>query len=149
MIRIYECQLKHLPRRFIGDKSPWRGSVLTAFLPAVLIILTLLWFDNGLMLRVEGQEAGRRPIQAQAYFAIGSRETQATTGAPMVQQLKQFTKKLEAQGNSGLSVTLDVRDGETHESIFPGAVTRGLEVVFQDLQRTSAAAATSRLEAHR
>ena len=114
-----------------------------------VIVSPSLWFDNGLMLRVEGQEAGRRPIQAQAYFAIGSRETQATTGAPMVQQLKQFTKKLEAQGNSGLSVTLDVRDGETHESIFPGAVTRGLEVVFQDLQRTSAAAATSRLEAHR
>jgi hypothetical protein len=113
-----------------------------------VIVSPSLWFDNGLMLRVEGQQGLRRSTQAQAYFAIGSRETQATTGAPMVQQLEQFTKKLEAQRNSGLRVTLDVRDGETHESIFPGAVTRGLETVFEDTTRTSAAAMI-RLEAHR
>jgi hypothetical protein len=114
-----------------------------------VIVSPSLWFDNGLMLRVEAQEAARRTVPAQAYFAIGSRETQATTGAPMVQQLKQFTKRLEAQRNNGLRVTLDVRDGETHESIFPGAVTRGLEVVFQDMPRASAGATPSRLEAHR
>ena len=112
-----------------------------------VIVSPSLWFDNGLMLRIEGQQGLRRSTQAQAYFAIGSRETQATTGAPMVQQLKQFTKTLEAQRNSGLRVTLDVREGETHESIFPGAVTRGLETVFQDTTQTSAAA--TRLEAHR
>ena len=115
-----------------------------------VIVSPSLWFDNGSMLRLEPKEVSRRPIQADAYFAIGSRETQATTGAPMVQQLKQFTKTLQAQQSAGLRLTLDVRDGETHESIFPGAVTRGLETVFQDvLPRTSASVASTRLEAHR
>jgi predicted alpha/beta superfamily hydrolase len=114
-----------------------------------VIVSPSLWFDNGLMLKVESQEMPRQRIQAQAYFAIGSRETQATTGAPMVQQLKQFTKQLQAQRAQGLRVTLDVREGETHESIFPGAVTRGLETVFADMPRTSASLAPGGLEAHR
>jgi predicted alpha/beta superfamily hydrolase len=114
-----------------------------------VIVSPSLWFDNGLMLKVETKVALGRIVDAQAYFAIGSRETKAMTGAPMVQQLKQFTKTLAAQRNNGLRVTLDVREGETHESIFPGAVTRGLETVFQDMQRTSAAAAPTRVIAHR
>lgn len=114
-----------------------------------VIVSPSLWFDNGLMLKIEAKSAPDRVMDAQAYFAIGSRETKAMTGAPMVQQLKQFTKTLAAQRNSGLRVTLDVREGETHESIFPGAVTRGLETVFQDMQRTSAAAAPARVIAHR
>jgi hypothetical protein len=115
-----------------------------------VIVSPSLWFDNGSMLRLEPKEVSHRAIQADAYFAIGSRETQATTGAPMVQQLKQFTKALQAQQSAGLRLTLDVRDGETHESIFPGAVTRGLETVFHDvLPRTSASVAATRFEAHR
>ena len=102
-----------------------------------VIVSPSLWFDNGLMLKVESRQVAAQPIRAHAYFAIGSRETQATTGAPMVQQLKQFTKTLAAQRSRGLDVTLDVREGETHESIFPGAVTRGLLTVFQDPPRSS------------
>jgi predicted alpha/beta superfamily hydrolase len=114
-----------------------------------VIVSPSLWFDNGLMLRVEPKEASRQPIRAEAYFAIGSRETVATTGAPMVQQLKQFTKALQSQQGGNLRLTLDVRDGETHESIFPGAVTRGLETVFQDVTPRRSAAAATRFEAHR
>ena len=102
-----------------------------------VIVSPSLWFDNGLMLRVEEHAVSSRPIQAHAYFAIGALETRTTTGAPMVQDLKQFTNKLEARRNSGLKVTLDVRAGETHESIFLGAVTRGLLTVFEDTQGKS------------
>lgn len=93
-----------------------------------VIVSPSLWFDNGAVLKV----ANSRQIRARAFFAIGSLETQAATGAPMVQQLTSFAKKLKDQRMAGLDVTLNVFPGETHDSVFPGAVTRGLLSVFQD-----------------
>src|SRR6185503_3585110 len=67
-----------------------------------VIVSPSLWFENGLMLKVEAEGAPQRRTAAQVYFAIGSRETPL-----MVQQLKQFAKQLQAQRS--LRVTLDVR----------------------------------------
>lgn len=141
-------------RTFIGHSyGGLFGTYVMLTTPALfkryVIVSPSLWFDNGLMLKVETKEAAQRGMQADAYFAIGSRETQATTGAPMVDQLKQFTKTLQAQRIGGLRVTLDVREGETHESVFPGAVTRGLETVFRDVAPRTSAAAATRVEANR
>jgi len=102
-----------------------------------VIISPSLWFDHDLLLRVEAKDASHHAIQAHAFFAVGSLETQGTTGTPMVQDLKQFYKKLAARRNSGLELSLHICDGETHESVFPGAVTRGLLTVFQDAPRSS------------
>ncbi|NOT42605.1 MAG: alpha/beta hydrolase [Alphaproteobacteria bacterium] len=96
-----------------------------------VIISPSLWFDNGLIMKLETQSASRPAMRARAFFAIGALETQTTTGAPMVQQLTHFAKKLKDRRSAGLEVTLDVFPGETHESIFPGAVTRGLLTVFR------------------
>jgi uncharacterized protein len=102
-----------------------------------VIVSPSLWFDNGSIRRLETQGVPRPALRARAFFAIGALETQAAAGAPMVQDLTHFTKRLKAQRNAGLEVTLDVRAGETHESVFPGAVTRGLLTVFQDPGRSS------------
>jgi predicted alpha/beta superfamily hydrolase len=99
-----------------------------------IIVSPSLWFDNGLLLK---QRPLNQVIHARAFFAIGSLETQAATGAPMIQDLTHFTERLKAQRNVGLEVTLDVREGESHESIFPGAVTQGLLTVFQEPRRSS------------
>lgn len=102
-----------------------------------VIVSPSLWFDNGAILKAENQLASRQAMRARAFFGIGSLETQTATGAPMVQQLTHFTKTLKAQRNTGLDVTLTVFPGETHESIFPSAVTRGILAVFQDAHRGS------------
>jgi predicted alpha/beta superfamily hydrolase len=102
-----------------------------------VIISPSLWFDNASILKVENQLASRQTIRARTFFGIGSLETQTATGAPMVQQLTHFTKTLKEQRNAGLEVTFNVFPGETHESIFPGAVTRGLLTVFQEPHRGS------------
>jgi predicted alpha/beta superfamily hydrolase len=102
-----------------------------------VIISPSLWFDNASILKVESQLASRQTIRARTFFGIGSLETQTATGAPMVQQLTHFTKTLKEQRNAGLEVTFNVFPGETHESIFPGAVTRGLLTVFQEPHRDS------------
>jgi hypothetical protein len=46
----------------------------------------------------------------------------------MVDDLKEFAGKLKRF--PGLRTQLQVFEGETHNSVFPGAVTRGLRVVF-------------------
>ena len=84
-----------------------------------VIISPSLWFDNGSIMKLENQQVLRRAIHARAFFAVGSLETKAATGAPMVQELTHFAEKLKAQRNVNFEVTLDVRQGETHASIFP------------------------------
>jgi len=99
-----------------------------------IIVSPSLWYGNRMIFRVEEQTQARRErdqhIERHAFFAIGSAETRAETGAPMVEELKQFYRKLEARHDPGLTIDLRVYEGENHSSVFPGAVTRGLLEVF-------------------
>ena len=49
----------------------------------------------------------------------------------MVDDLLELVGKLKSRKNSNLIVRYHVYDGETHNSVFPGAVTRGLLTVFE------------------
>lgn len=100
-----------------------------------IIVSPSLWYDNRLIFDVErrtalSRRAIDRTIERHVFFAIGAAETRKATGAPMVEQLKQFYGKLEARSDPALALTLRVYPEETHESVFPGAVARGLVAVF-------------------
>jgi predicted alpha/beta superfamily hydrolase len=99
-----------------------------------IIVSPSLWYDNRMILRVEQQTAAHRQIdrkvERHVFFAIGSQETRAETGAPMVEELKQFYKRLEARREPGAQFDLRVYPDESHASIFPSAVTGGLLAVF-------------------
>jgi len=99
-----------------------------------IIVSPSLWYENRMIFRVEQRAAAspksQRQIRRHAFFAIGSAETRKETGAPMVEELKQFYSKLESRADPGLSVEMRVFDGENHSSVFPGAVASGLLAVF-------------------
>jgi predicted alpha/beta superfamily hydrolase len=99
-----------------------------------VIVSPSLWYDNRMIFRVEQQTAARRQIdrrvERHVFFAIGSLETRTETGAPMVDELKQFYKRLETRREPGAQFALRVYPDETHHSVFPGAVTGGLLAVF-------------------
>jgi hypothetical protein len=100
-----------------------------------IIVSPSLWYDNGLIFNLErrtavSRQAVDRTIERHVFFAIGATETGKTMGAPMVEQLKQFCRKLEARRDPALSLTLRIYPEETHDSVFPGAVARGLLAVF-------------------
>jgi hypothetical protein len=59
------------------------------------------------------------------FYAVGANENQN-----MEDDLAELVKKLRRRGIPGLQVTMRVYEGETHNSVFPGAVTRGLLTVF-------------------
>ena len=92
-----------------------------------VIVSPSLWYSNRIALTMEeaAADAGSRP-DARVFFAVGSRENQ-----PMVDDLLELVGKLKSRKNSNLIVRYHVYDGETHNSVFPGAVTRGLLTVFE------------------
>jgi uncharacterized protein len=98
-----------------------------------VIVSPSLWYDDRMIFRVEQQTASRRrerPIERHAFFAIGAAETRAEAGAPMVDELKQFYRKLKTRRENGLTIDMRVYPEDTHSSVFPGAVSRGLLAVF-------------------
>jgi hypothetical protein len=68
---------------------------------------------------------------ARVFFAVGSFENQPGANRGMVDDLNELVEKLKSRNNSNLIVRYRVYDGETHNSVFPGAVTRGLLTVFE------------------
>ena len=99
-----------------------------------IIVSPSLWYGKRMIFRVEQQTAAfrqqDRQLERHAFFAIGAQETRAETGAPMVEELKQFYRKLQTRADPGLSVDMRVYPEDNHASVFPGAVTRGLLAVF-------------------
>jgi len=85
-----------------------------------------LWYANRTALTMEevAAQSGLRP-RARVFYAVGANENQI-----MEDDLAELVKKLRSRGSPGLQVTMRVYEGETHNSVFPGAVTRGLLTVF-------------------
>ncbi len=96
-----------------------------------VIVSPSLWYENRMIFAVERSAARARPIERHAFFAIGSQETRTEMGVPMVEELKQFFARLKARRDPMLDIAMQIYPGETHASIFPGAVTRGLLMVFE------------------
>jgi hypothetical protein len=49
----------------------------------------------------------------------------------MVDDLNELVGKLKSRNNPRLFLRHKIYDGETHISVFPGAVTRGLLTIFE------------------
>lgn len=98
-----------------------------------IVVSPSLWYANRTALTMEEAAAGARP-EASVFFAVGSLENQPQANRAMVDDLEELVTKLKSRNNPKLQVRLKVYDGETHNSVFPGAVTRGLLTVFEGAQ---------------
>jgi hypothetical protein len=96
-----------------------------------ILISPSLWYSNRIALTMEeaAAAAGMRP-DARVFFAVGSQENQPAINRAMVDDLSELVAKLKSRNNPRLVVRYRIYDGETHNSVFPGAVTRGLLTVF-------------------
>lgn len=97
-----------------------------------IIVSPSLWYANRIALTMEeaAAAAGRRP-EARVFFAVGSLENQPANNRAMVDDLSELVAKLKSRNNPRLFLRYKIYDGETHISVFPGAVTRGLLTVFE------------------
>ena len=70
------------------------------------------------------------PIGAEVFLVAGARENVAKDG-DIAGDIARFDTALRARNDPALHVSHVVLDDETHNSVFPAAVSRGLRVVFR------------------
>jgi predicted alpha/beta superfamily hydrolase len=92
-----------------------------------ILVSSSLWYANKLVFDVEKKfSESHSSLDAQVYFCIGAWENYKKT--PMVDHQKQFVKQIKSRSYKGLTISSHVFHGETHNSVFPAALSRGLRV---------------------
>lgn len=95
-----------------------------------LLVSPSLWYDDHLLDRLEARRAaGHRRLPARVYLAVGSRERNDRRS--MVADLEAFAARLRGRGYEGLELETDVFEEDTHNSVFPMALTRGVRYLFE------------------
>jgi hypothetical protein len=91
-----------------------------------ILVSSSLWYDDQVALRLEEAQAKSGVhLNAHVFLAAGALEDPVMAGdATTLQQ------RLLARHDKGLRVDSQIYESETHNSVFPGAVTRGLLKVF-------------------
>ncbi len=91
-----------------------------------IIVSPSLWYSKRIAFAMEEEAAqsGIRP-DARVFFAVGALENSI-----MADDLTELVKKLRGRNNPLLRTDMQIYGGERHNSVFPGAVTRGLLTVF-------------------
>lgn len=101
-----------------------------AFQRYVAISPAIYWADR-LLLDLEAELAARTAnLPARVFLAAGSLEEAHDPRQGFVSNLYALEARLRQRAYPSLEMALRVFEGETHMSVFPGAVTRGLGEVF-------------------
>ncbi len=94
-----------------------------------IIVSPSLWYSERIAFQMEDAAAARgEPANANVFLSVGALENPA-----MPNDLRDFYNRLKSRNRPGLKLTLEVFEDERHDSVFPGAVTRGLRTVFESL----------------
>ena len=88
------------------------------------------WADR-LLLELEAQLAAKAAdLAANVFLAAGSLEEAHDPRQGFVSNLYALEARLRERAYPNLNLDLRIFEGETHMSVYPGAVTRGLGAVF-------------------
>ena len=106
-----------------GLFGAWNLLTAPGLFQRYIIVSPSLWYDSRMMFKLN---AGADPA-ARVYLAVGGSEGNAERD--MVTDLQAFAKKLQAY--KGVRLESDVLADETHNSVFPRALSNGLRFVFE------------------
>lgn len=96
-----------------------------------ILVSPSLWYDNRLMFRLEERFAVSRKdkeLPVRLFLSVGSREINSQWN--LVEDLEKFYGQITARDYSSLATQIIIFDDETHNSIFPAALTRGLRYIY-------------------
>jgi predicted alpha/beta superfamily hydrolase len=96
-----------------------------------ILVSPSLWYDNWLLFRLEERFAVSRKdkeLPIKLFLSVGSREINSQWN--VVEDLEKFYGQIKARDYSSLAIQMMIFDDETHNSIFPSALTRGLRFVY-------------------
>jgi predicted alpha/beta superfamily hydrolase len=113
-----------------GLFAAWNLVASPSLFQRYIIVSPSLWYSDRWIFGVldERAKAGRR-LNARVYLTVGASEGNAEHD--MVVDLRQFAARLRAKKFEGLAISSGPLDGETHNSVFPRALSNGLRYVFE------------------
>lgn len=91
-----------------------------------ILVSPSLWYDGGLLLRLAREKAKMRKRPAHLFLSVGALEQ-----TEMSTDLTAFAAEIAKRKDPLLTIGTQIFPDETHNSVFPGAVTRGLLKVFE------------------
>lgn len=92
----------------------------------VMISPALFWDNNYLLNQEKNYYANTKSLNAAVYTSVGALEE-----SRFLETWKEFTGLLKQHEYSGLKLTAEIAPNETHYTIIPHLVTRGLITVFK------------------
>lgn len=112
-----------------GLFATWVALTKPDLFTGYVIVSPSLWYDDGLVFRLEREAASRRSdLPIRVYMTVGDRE--ANLRHDMVADLRRLASILESRHYPGLMLRWDVAQGETHNSVFPRGLSNGLRFVL-------------------
>jgi predicted alpha/beta superfamily hydrolase len=95
-----------------------------------VIVSPSLWYDDAMIFDVEEHASSQElSLIARLYFSVGSREVNAQHD--MVADLRRLAAAVETGPYPSLALSWEVAANETHNSIFPRALSSGLRFVME------------------
>ncbi len=107
---------------------------------AYIAVSPALWWDHAALLKREEELAsGRTDLATTLFLAVGSGEERADipmlASFRMISNLQALAEQLRRRAFPSLDLETFVAEGESHTSVVPVALTRGLRHVFRSLRR--------------
>jgi len=94
-----------------------------------VIVSPSLWYSDGIAFQMEAAAAANgQPSNVNVFLSVGALED-----SRMPSDLRTLYDRLKRRHHPGLKLAMQIFDGERHDSVFPGAVSRGLRTVFEAL----------------
>lgn len=90
-----------------------------------------LWYDEHLLFKINENLSAYSGEKLKVYLSVGDQEVNQNWNMPA--DLKRFVQYLQAFQNSEVQIEHDVRENETHNSVFPSALSNGLRFVFDGI----------------
>ncbi|MBB6183465.1 alpha/beta hydrolase [Oleiagrimonas soli] len=96
-----------------------------------VLVSPSLWYDDKTIFDVEATYAKtHKDLPARVYMVIGAYENQPPPSHAMVDDARELLRRIRAHGYEHFDGAVRVLDRETHNSVFPAGVTRGLRVLL-------------------
>ncbi|MAX70946.1 MAG: esterase [Flavobacteriaceae bacterium] len=113
-----------------GLFSSWTLLTKPQLFDGYIVVSPSLWYDDKLMFKIT-DKLSENEQKIKAYFTVGDREVNNQWNMP--EDLKQFVEKLQSKNLENLDIKFEVGENETHNSIFPSALSNGLRFVFDGI----------------
>jgi len=113
-----------------GLFSTWTLLTKPELFSGYIIVSPSLWYDNRLMFKIEEQFKDN-DNKKKVYFTVGDREVNQNWNMP--KDLADFVKIMEEKKLKNIETKIMIEADETHNSIFPIGLSKGLRYVFNGI----------------